>query len=98
MNGESLPKGKREADVCLMGTMVVRGEAHGTVFATGSNTELGTTAALLKQVWIRWIYVIWFGIDGYFSDDFFGGLAFDWLPGKREFWAQKSFPDLNLEP
>jgi H+-transporting ATPase len=48
MNGESLPKGKLEKDECLMGTMVVRGECHGTVEKTGINTELGTTAALLE--------------------------------------------------
>lgn len=49
MNGESLPKGKREGDSALMGTMVVRGETHATVEFTGANTELGTTAALLKS-------------------------------------------------
>jgi H+-transporting ATPase len=48
MNGESLPKGKRERAECLMGTMVVRGECRGTVEKTGANTELGTTAALLR--------------------------------------------------
>ena len=48
MNGESLPKGKREREECLMGTMVVRGETHGTVEKTGVDTELGTTAALLE--------------------------------------------------
>jgi magnesium-transporting ATPase (P-type) len=31
-----------------MGTMVVRGECHGTVEKTGINTELGTTALLLN--------------------------------------------------
>lgn len=49
MNGESRPKGKLEHDVCLMGTMVVRGETHGTVQFIGAKTELGTTAALLKD-------------------------------------------------
>ena len=32
-----------------MGTMVVRGECEATVDKTGANTELGTTAALLKN-------------------------------------------------
>jgi H+-transporting ATPase len=49
INGESLPKGKKECEDCLMGTMVVRGECEATVDKTGANTELGTTAALLKN-------------------------------------------------
>ena len=32
-----------------MGTVIVRGEAHATVIATGAQAVLGATAVLLKQ-------------------------------------------------
>ena len=49
MNGESRPAGKFATALVMMGTVVVRGETHGTVQYTGAKTELGTTAALLRD-------------------------------------------------
>ena len=48
MTGESLPVTMFVGDHCKMGSTVVRGETEGTVESVGSNTFLGTTAALLE--------------------------------------------------
>jgi H+-transporting ATPase len=48
LTGESLPVAKSRGDSCMMGSTVVRGEVEGTVEATGGNTFVGRTAALLQ--------------------------------------------------
>lgn len=48
LTGESLPVNHRAPDTIYAGAMVRRGEARGTVTATGSRTQFGKTASLVS--------------------------------------------------
>ena len=49
LTGESLPKEKHLLDNAYSGSVVVRGEMNGVVFATGSKTFFGKTAKLIQD-------------------------------------------------
>jgi H+-transporting ATPase len=53
LTGEAMPAVKHGGDKPLMGSNVVRGEAHATVEHTGMDTFFGRTASLLQSVGAR---------------------------------------------